>query len=306
FVNLEPCSHHGRTPPCAEALIEAGVARVVVAIEDPSLHAAGSGIARLRERGIGVGVGLLEDRAAHLNEVFLHSVRCGRPFVLLKAAMSLDGKLSTITGQSQWITSEQSRRSSLELREEYDSILVGAGTVAADNPRLTRRQGLNTAVAGWTRIVLDGRATLEAGAEVLTDGDPTLLYTARAEFWKERRQSAEVVSIHSNEGRVDLDEVLEDLARRGVRSVIVEGGSAVLSEFIVRQLWQKMILFVAPIFAGGSSENAIFSSAPLKRLEDALRFRFVESKPAGPDLMITAYPGSSGVDERNSEPRRLG
>jgi diaminohydroxyphosphoribosylaminopyrimidine deaminase/5-amino-6-(5-phosphoribosylamino)uracil reductase len=268
IVTLEPCAHYGRTPPCVDAIIAAGVSRVVMAMRDPHAIAAG-GVEKLREAGIEVVTGVLEDEARRLNEIFVHAVTYRRPFVLLKAGMTLDGKLATVTGESKWITSEAARQKSLELREEYDAILAGGGTVLTDNPHLTRRLGWNTASTGWTRIILDRGHIVPSDANVLTDGGTTIHIT----------------------DDIDLDALLADLYERGVHSVIVEGGSNVLSEFIRRGLWQKMIVFVAPMIVGGGDAPSIFNGEGVATLADAHRFRYDRVEVVGDDAMITAYPG---------------
>ena len=265
MVNLEPCAHHGRTPPCIDAIIEAGIARVVFAMDDVE-H---GGAEKLRQAGVDVVSGILEPEARRLNEKFAYAAAHRRPFVLLKAGMTLDGKLATIARESQWITSAEARRASLALREEYDAVVVGGGTVAADNPRLTRRLGWNTARNGWTRIVLDRDRVVPPDSHVLTDGGPTLYITHDA----------------------DLDALLSDLYERAaIQSVIVEGGSTMHSELIRRNLWQKMILFVAPMIVGGAAAPSIFSGEGVARLTEAYRFRFDRVEAVGDDLMITAYP----------------
>jgi diaminohydroxyphosphoribosylaminopyrimidine deaminase / 5-amino-6-(5-phosphoribosylamino)uracil reductase len=261
YVSLEPCAHHGRTPPCTEAIARAGIARVVFAAHDP-LH---GGAAKLEN--VEVTGGVLEDEARRLNETFFHAATTRRPFVLLKAAMTLDGKLATIARESQWITGDAARQTSLALREEYDAILVGGGTVAADNPHLTRRLGWSS--TPWTRVILDRDGAVPAGAHVLTDGGATL---------------------HIRES-VDLEQLLDDLYARGIHSLIVEGGSMIHSEFIRRNLWQKMIVFVAPMIVGGAAAPSIFSGDGVAKLTEAFRFRFDRIEAVGPDLMITAYPG---------------
>jgi len=265
IVTLEPCAHQGRTPPCLDAIIAAGITRVVIAMRDPHELAAG-GVEKLREAGIEVDTGVLEPEARKLNEVFIHAVTHRRPFVVLKAGMTLDGKLATITRESRWITSEASRQKSLELREQYDAILTGAGTIRDDNPRLTRRLGL--AVTPWTRIILDRRRVVPADATVLTDGGATIHITEDA----------------------DLDELLADLYARGIHSLIVEGGSNVLSEFIRRRLWQKMIVFIAPMVVGGADAPAIFVGDGVGTLADAYRFCFDGMEMVGGNVMVTAYP----------------
>jgi diaminohydroxyphosphoribosylaminopyrimidine deaminase/5-amino-6-(5-phosphoribosylamino)uracil reductase len=281
YVTLEPCSHHGRTGPCAEAVIAARVARVVVAMTDPHEIVNGAGIAKLRAAGIEVTVGVCEAEARRLNEKFAWAVTQKLPFVLLKAGMTLDGKLATINRDSQWITSAEAREQSLALREEYDAILVGSGTVKADNPRLTRR--LQRSDTPWTRVVLDGDADLPPHAQILGDGGRTLVFTSDPA----RYENVETIR---TEGRIDIERILGELYARGIQSVIVEGGALVHSEVIRRGLWQKMIVFVAPMIVGGAAAPSIFSGEGVMRLTDAYRFRFDRVEPVGVDLMITAYP----------------
>ncbi|HEV7427551.1 MAG TPA: bifunctional diaminohydroxyphosphoribosylaminopyrimidine deaminase/5-amino-6-(5-phosphoribosylamino)uracil reductase RibD [Thermoanaerobaculia bacterium] len=264
IVTLEPCNHQGRTPPCTDAIITAGISRVVVALRDPHELAAG-GIEKLRESGIEVILGVLEPEARKLNEVFIHAVTHRRPFVILKAGMTLDGKLATVTRDSRWITSEPARQKSLDLREQYDAILTGGGTIRDDNPQLTRRLGL--ASTPWTRIILDRRRIVPADATVLTDGGATL---------------------HITED-VELDALLGDLYTRGIHSLIVEGGSNVLSSFIRQQVWQKMIVFIAPMVVGGAEAPSIFGGEGLAKLEDAHRVRFVGVEIVGSDAVLLAY-----------------
>lgn len=268
YVTLEPCVHHGRTGPCTTAIIRSGLKSVVVASVDPHDVVNGRGIAELRAAGIAVQDGVLEPEATLLNEKFFYAITNQKPFVCLKAAMTLDGKLATVTRDSRWITSEGARQKSLELREEYDAILVGGGTVSDDDPQLTRRLGWNKALTPWTRIVLDRDQRVPPTARVLTDGGRTM---------------------HITED-VDLELLLRDLYTSGVQSLIVEGGSFVHSEFIRRRLWQKMILFVAPMLVGGADAPSIFAGEAARRLTEAYRFRFDRAELVGPDLMITAYP----------------
>jgi diaminohydroxyphosphoribosylaminopyrimidine deaminase/5-amino-6-(5-phosphoribosylamino)uracil reductase len=280
YVTLEPCSHHGRTPPCAEAVIASGVSRVVIAMPDPNEIVDGRGIEALRKAGIDVRVGLLESEARRLNEKFVWSVTHDLPFVLVKAAMTVDGKLATVARESQWITDEAARERSLLLREEYDAILVGSGTVATDNPRLTRRLG--RASTPWTRVVLDGDGDAPAHAQLFNDGGRTLVFTSSPSKFP----NADTVHI---EGRADFTSVLRELHARGIQSVMVEGGAAVHTEVLRQELWQKMILFVAPMIIGGANAPAIFAGE-VTRLTEAHRFRFDRAELVGRDLMITAYP----------------
>jgi diaminohydroxyphosphoribosylaminopyrimidine deaminase/5-amino-6-(5-phosphoribosylamino)uracil reductase len=233
-------------------------------MRDPHEVAAG-GVEQLRDAGIEVMTGVLESDARQLNEVFVHAVTHHRPFVVLKAGMTLDGKLATITRESKWITSEAARQKSLEFREQYDAILTGAGTIRDDNPLLTRRLGL--ASTPWTRIILDRHRIAPPESHVLTDGGNT---------------------IHIIED-IDLDALLADLSKRGIDSLIVEGGSNVLSAFIHRGLWQKMIVFIAPMIVGGAEAPSIFSGKGVAKLAAAYHFRFDRMEMVGDDVMITAY-----------------
>ncbi|HEX7420066.1 MAG TPA: bifunctional diaminohydroxyphosphoribosylaminopyrimidine deaminase/5-amino-6-(5-phosphoribosylamino)uracil reductase RibD [Thermoanaerobaculia bacterium] len=284
YVTLEPCAHHGRTPPCVDAVIASGVTRVVIAMSDPHDIVNGRGMARLREAGIDVTTGVAEAEARRLNEKFVWAVSRQLPFVLIKAAMTLDGKLATITGDSQWITADEARERSLALREEYDAILVGSGTVRMDNPRLTRRMGLAGSITPWTRVVLDGDGNMPPHSQLLADGGRTLLFSSL------ERDATPNVEVIRTSGRADLAGVLSELYGRGIQSVIVEGGAQVISDFLRSELWQKMIVFVAPMVVGGAGAPSIFSGDGARRLTEAHRFRFDRAELVGRDLMITAYP----------------
>jgi diaminohydroxyphosphoribosylaminopyrimidine deaminase/5-amino-6-(5-phosphoribosylamino)uracil reductase len=284
-VTLEPCAHHGRTPPCANAIVDAGVARVVVAMNDPHDVVNGRGIEILRNTGIEVTTGVLEAEARRLNEKFVWSIAQELPFVLVKAAMTLDGKLATVTRESQWITGEEARERSLALREEYDAILVGSGTVAHDNPRLTRRLGLANGTH-WTRVVLDGDGDAPPQAQLFIDGAPTILFTTDPARITPN-PNLEIVPL---EGRADLERLLAELHARGIHSLLGEGGAVVHSEIIRRGLWQKMQLFVAPMIIGGANAPAIFTGEAVSKLTDAYAFRFDRAELVGRDLMLTAYP----------------
>jgi diaminohydroxyphosphoribosylaminopyrimidine deaminase/5-amino-6-(5-phosphoribosylamino)uracil reductase len=282
YVTLEPCAHHGRTGPCVDAVIAAAPARVVIAMEDPVEGHTG-GVAKLREAGIDVMVGVLESEARRLNEKFIWAASQMLPFVVVKAGMTIDGKLATVTRDSQWITTAASREVSLRMREEYDAIVVGSGTVTADNPRLTRRMNLAGDLP-WTRVVLDGDGQVPPHAQLFSDGGRTILFTSRDPGLPSN------VEVVRTDGRLDLERVFGELYARGIHSVIVEGGAIVHSEVIRRGLWQKMVLFIAPMIVGGADAPAIFSGEAVTRLTDAYRFRFDRAEFVGSDLMVTAYP----------------
>lgn len=289
YTTLEPCSHTGRTPPCADAIIRSGVKRVVVAIEDPSPHVAGEGIARMRASGIDVVTGILRFEAGRLAEAFLHGARTQRPFVVLKAGITLDAKLATIERRSQWITSPEARERSLLLREEYDAILVGGGTVIHDNPQLTRRLGRNGSIQPWTRLVVDTTGELPSGSHLFVDGARTILFTSEPDKYA-LPPTVELVPMPSREGRIEIGSVLEAAWQRGIRSIVVEGGSLVHTDVIRQALWQKMVLFVAPMLVGGTTAPSLLSGEGVAELTDAYRFRFDAVERVGTDLMITAYP----------------
>lgn len=268
YVTLEPCTHQGRTPPCVDAIVSAGITRVVIATRDPHDVVNGRGIERLRSAGIDVKAGVLEDEARRLNEKFLHAIATKRPFILLKAGMTFDGKLATVDRESKWITSDAARQKSLELREEFDAIMAGGGTIRDDDPQLTRRLGWNRSITPWSRIVLDRDGDVPAGSRVLTDGGPTILVKDDA----------------------DLDSLFGDLYERGIQSVLVEGGALLHAELIRRKLWQKMIVFVAPMIIGGANAPSIFGGDAVRRLTDAYAFRFDRVELVGGDMMVVAYP----------------
>ncbi|HQP42427.1 MAG TPA: bifunctional diaminohydroxyphosphoribosylaminopyrimidine deaminase/5-amino-6-(5-phosphoribosylamino)uracil reductase RibD [Thermoanaerobaculales bacterium] len=291
FVTLEPCAHHGRTPPCVDAILSAGIRRVVAAMREPSPHA-GGGLDRLRAEGVDAGVGGDSDRARALNRRWLTWVQERRPWVTLKAAVSLDGRIATRTGQSKWITGEAARRRSLELREEHDAVVVGVGTVLADDPQLTRRLGLNPGDT-WTRVVLDsGLRTPTAAQVVWSSPEQTLIaHTPEAAPAERRRLEAAGVQLievaAANDGRVELHQLLEQLARRDVAALLVEGGSAVHGSFADAGLVDEAVFFVAPLLIGGSGPSAV-GGRGVADLELASRLRFAGIARHGDDLELRA------------------
>lgn len=302
-LNLEPCAHQGRTPPCAGALVEAGVARVVFSALDPDPRTAGKGREWLRSAGVTTETGLYAERAERLNEPFLVSVRRGRPFVHLKWAATLDGRIGTVTGQSRWITGEEARTASMRLREECDAILVGAGTVLADDPALTRRAGLNRSILPHRRIVVDGRLRVSAQGRVFSPEAPGEAWLATAveegdpRLGAFRERGVRVLSIPAAEaGRVDLPALLAELGHHEVRSLLVEGGGETAWGFLEARLADRVTGFHAPLLLGGRSAPAALAGAGFANLVDAPRLEDLEVSTLGDGYRVTgriAWPGAA-------------
>ena len=286
YVNLEPCSHFGRTPPCADAVLAAGISRVVACHGDPDPRVSGRGFRKLREAGVEVEVGPLAEEAIRLNLRFLIAATLRRPAVTLKWAMSLDGRIATATGQSQWISSTQGRRWALALREEHDAILAGSGTVLADDPRLDRRLGL--AAGPNLRVVMDRRLRVLPEARLFTVEGPVLIYTQSTD--RERRKAleergAEVIVLPV----VEPAAVLADLYGRGARSVLVEGGAEVLASFVGSGCYDRVMVDCAPLLIGGKGAPGPLAGEGFQALASAARLEGFEARQRGGDLILTAY-----------------
>lgn len=298
YVTLEPCDHHGRTPPCTEALIAAGVAEVVVAHLDPDPRVSGRGVRRLEEAGVRVSVGTLAAEAEALNEAYLTAQRLGRPFVLYKAATTLDGKTATVTGESRWISGEAARERVHYWRDELDAIAVGVGTVLRDDPALTTRvPGGRTPL----KVVFDGALRTPPRAR-LFDPDPegvparVVVYAAedaprdRAERLRER--GAEVVTVPAPDGRPDVAAALADLGARLVRSLLLEGGSTLAWSFFSRRAVDRVAFFVAPKLLGGPAPGPL-GGPGVAALPCAFALTDVSSERVGDDLLVqgrVVYP----------------
>ena len=282
YVTLEPCSHQGRTPPCADAVIAAGVARVVACHRDPNPRVSGRGFAKLRAAGIAVESGFLVEEAVRLNLRFLIAATLRRPEVTLKWAMSLDGRIATSTGQSQWISSTAGRRWGLALREEHDAILAGSGTLLADDPRLDRRLGL--AAGPNTRVVLDRRLRTPPGARLFTVEGPVLIYTESTDREALETRGATVITLPV----VEPAAVLADLYGRGIQSVLVEGGGEVLASFVASGLYDRVMVDCAPLLIGGKGAPGPLAGEGFAELDLAARLEGFEAGKQGGDLILTA------------------
>jgi len=287
YVTLEPCCHHGKTGPCTDALIAAGVRRVLVAMRDPFVQVAGKGLRRLRRAGIEVAVGLCREEAQSLNAPYLKRLRTGMPWVILKWAQSLDGKLATATGQSRWITGEPARKEAHRIRGLVDAVIVGAATVLADDPMLTcrlarpRRIARRVVVDGRLRIRLDCALVQTAGqVPVVVATTESAVQSARRKAEALRRAGCEVLALRGREpGRIDLRALLEWLGSQQATNVMVEGGGNLLGQFLAERLADELAVFIAPMLVGGKGAVAPWPGgagdlAEAPRLQ-AARFRRV-------------------------------
>lgn len=292
-VNLEPCAHSGRTGPCVDAVIASGVARVVIGGRDPNPQVDGRGVAMLRAAGIEVIEGVEAAGCERLNRRFLHWMRTGLPFVTLKMAMTLDGKLAARGGRSHWITGEASRRAGYALREEFDAILVGAGTARTDNPRLRRHLGLNPNPA-IMRVVLDPGLSLSTGSVLLSEDaeDVVIFHCDRAPAERLRELAASAVSLvdvaDDGSGRCNLREVLRWLGGHLISSVLVEGGGEVHWSFLAEGLAQEVHAFVAPLVLGGREATLAVAGLGFPSPQEGVRLRFDEIRRLDEDLVIVA------------------
>jgi diaminohydroxyphosphoribosylaminopyrimidine deaminase/5-amino-6-(5-phosphoribosylamino)uracil reductase len=293
YVSLEPHAHHGRTPPCTDALIAAGIRRVLAPIEDPNPQVCGKGFEHLRSVGIQVCTGLLAREAERLNEKYLHFMRTGRPFVHLKLASSLDGKIATRTGDSRWITGEESRGRAHELRHEYDAILVGAGTAISDNPLLSDRSG-RPRRRPLTRVILDEGLQLSRDSQLArTAAESPVVVFAGASADKAKIAALEskgIETIIDNSDGRDLLTVFEYLGNRSLQSVLVEGGASIAGKLLEAGLINKVTFFIAPTIIGGTEAPSAVGGSGVDKLTDALNLVDVEVVKRGRDIEVTGYP----------------
>ncbi|MDA3839049.1 MAG: bifunctional diaminohydroxyphosphoribosylaminopyrimidine deaminase/5-amino-6-(5-phosphoribosylamino)uracil reductase RibD [Candidatus Delongbacteria bacterium] len=258
YVTLEPCSHHGKTPPCTDRIIKEKISRVFIATLDPFKEVNGKGVAKLKKAGIKVEVGLLEKKGKEINEAFIHFQQTGLPFITIKSAISLDGSIATDTGDSKWISSEKSRKHVHKLRNDYDAVLVGKNTVLHDDPELTVRmvKGVNP-----KRIVIDKDLSLDINYKIFSDDhkNNTIILTSKSNknTSKEtilRNQGITILKISINKGHINLKEAMNKLGQLGITSIIIEGGGTTISSFLKEKLVNRINLFIAPIIIGSSKK----------------------------------------------------
>jgi len=294
YVSLEPCSHYGRTPPCVEQILQAGIRRVVAACEDPNPAVSGKGIAALRAAGLSVDVGVLAEEAERLNEAFFTHVRTGRPFVTLKVAASLDGKIATRTGESRWITGESARRRVHQLRNEMDAVLVGIGTVLRDDPLLTTRLEIADQ-RDPIRVVVDNLARLPLRAKAVNRAStaPTILAVSqmapRTKLEALEREGVQVIVVESSPRRVSLERLIEALGKRGILSVMIEGGAEINASALREGVVDKVLVFLAPILIGGKSTPTAVGGDGIESLTQAVRLRDVRIERFDGDILVEGY-----------------
>lgn len=295
YVTLEPCSHHGRTGPCVDALIAAGIKKVIIAMTDPNPLVAGQGIYKLREAGIQVIEGVLASEAAKLNEVFIKWISTKKPFVLLKSAMSLDGKIASYTGHSKWITGSQSRDYVHQLRDTYDAILVGIGTVLADNPSLTTRlayQGKNP-----IRVIVDSTARIPINSNVVTDGLARTIIAVTDKAPQEkidalRTCGVEVIECKTKSAGVSLSHLFKILGEQQITSILIEGGATINASILEDNLVDKINWFIAPKIIGGANAPSPIGGKGIADVNDAKLFEDIHMESIGEDILISAYARS--------------
>jgi diaminohydroxyphosphoribosylaminopyrimidine deaminase/5-amino-6-(5-phosphoribosylamino)uracil reductase len=290
YVTLEPCNHLGRTPPCSQAIISSGVKRVFVAVRDPNPDVSGGGVEFLRAEGVETVVGLCEDKARALNEAFFHTVEHRTPFVTLKLALTLDGKIATQQGESKWITGSASRRAVHRLRFENDAILVGIRTVLQDDPSLDVRRRRSNQI---TKVVLDSELRTPLNARLFLSGDPVVIFhspMASAEKRNALEKRAELHEVAGGRHRLSWEDVLTALARERNTSLLVEGGAEIAASLIREQRVNRLLLFFGTRMLGSSGISAV-GDLGVERLADGPRWEVIRTRQLPPDVMLELRPG---------------
>jgi diaminohydroxyphosphoribosylaminopyrimidine deaminase/5-amino-6-(5-phosphoribosylamino)uracil reductase len=297
YVTLEPCCHYGRTPPCTGAIVDAGVAEVHIAMLDPNPLVSGKGEEELRQQGISTFVGEREEEAREINEAYIKHVTTGIPFVTAKFAMSLDGKIATRSGDSKWISNQESRRYVHSLRHITDAVMVGVNTVLTDDPQLTCRCGERGGVIKKQplRVIVDTNGRTPVTAQVF--GEPGRALLALGQGVKPeivegyKSVNADAVELPLDEGLVDLAQLLKVLGQREITSILVEGGGTLLGYMFDHKLIDKVIAFVAPVIIGGSEAETAVGGRGVDRIADSIRLERVNAMECNGDVMVSGYVG---------------
>ncbi|NQY27471.1 MAG: bifunctional diaminohydroxyphosphoribosylaminopyrimidine deaminase/5-amino-6-(5-phosphoribosylamino)uracil reductase RibD [Piscirickettsiaceae bacterium] len=291
YVTLEPCSHTGRTSPCADALINAGVKRVFVAMQDPNPLVSGQGIAKLKQAGIEVEVGILEQQAHDLNKGFCQRMRTGRPYITSKIAMSLDGRTAMASGESQWITGDMARQDVQKLRARSSAILTGIGTILADDPALTVRPEGDWYPQGQTvrqalRVVVDSQLKIPKHAKILADNHPVLVVTTRDNTLGDL---AETITLVNDDGQVDLSALMAALAKREINEVMVEAGSVLNGALLQAGLIDELVIYMAPKLMGDGAKG-LFHLPELQTMAQNIDLKIIDIRAIGRDWRICVIP----------------
>lgn len=291
YVTLEPCCHTGRTPPCTDAIIEAGIVRVVAAMGDPDSNVSGRGFARLREAGIDVVCGVCEADAAQLNEAYIKHRATGMPLVILKSAMSLDGKIATSSGDSKWITGERSRLYAHRIRGRVDAIVVGANTVRVDNPRLTARIGRR--VHQPTRVVVTDSGDIPADAALLFEPGECIVAASRranaVALRKLEQAGARILTLGDHAGRASLADLMRQLAELGHLSVLIEGGGEVAASALQERIVDKVVFFYAPKIIGGREAVSAIGGTGARDVASSITLNRLRVRRLGEDFVVEGY-----------------
>lgn len=294
YVTLEPCSHYGRTPPCTEKIIASGVKKVVAAMVDPNPKVAGLGLQQLRKAGIEVEIGLCEDEAKRLNQVFLKYISTGKPFVILKTGMSLDGKIATRNGDSKWITSEESRAYVHQIRDQVDAIMVGIGTILKDDPQLTTRLPAGPG-NDPIRIIVDSSAQIPVSCKVLnqqSSAETIIATTTKASPEKIsllEAKGARILVVEEKNGHVNMHKLMDQLGKLEITSLLVEGGSSINGAVIRDKLVDKVFFFIAPKIIGGEKAPSPIGGIGVETMKEVVRLKDYQMRPIGSDFLIEGY-----------------
>ena len=287
YVNLEPCSHFGKTPPCADRVIKSGVKRVVIGMKDPNPLVEGKGIDKILQSDIEVHCGVLEKECKKLNEIFIKHIIQKKPFIAIKIASTMDGKIATKTFSSKWITSEKAREEVQRLRNKYDAIITGSGTVIKDDPSLTCRKvnGKNP-----VRIIIDSKLKTSPDARVYKDDNTKVIIATAAENTEKYPDNVELLKCPlTQEGKIDLDFLINRLYEKGISSILIEAGGILNGAFIKTGLADKIYFFTAPKILGDNQAYSSFEGFSLNNISECISLKFDEVKAFPPDIMIEAY-----------------
>lgn len=297
YVNLEPCSHYGKTPPCVKAIVEKGIKKVVIALTDPNPKVAGKGIEILRNNGIEVVTGILENESKKLNEVFIKYITTKTPFCIMKGAMTLDGKIASYTGDSRWVSNEKSRNYTHRLRNKYMAIMAGIGTVLKDNP------SLNTRIESFTReesrdpirVIIDTRARipLDSNAININSKSPIILATTelapKEKIIELREKSVQIISTPLKNQRIDLQYLMKKLGERKIDSILLEGGGTLNYSALTEGIVDKINIFIAPKLIGGANSMTPVGGEGIPKMNNAIQVKNIELQAFGKDILVEGY-----------------